>query len=152
MVTKENILSIVNDFLRQSNTTPKHTITANNCDLFLYNCYSLILSIPNTENGLQQFYKYIIYVCEYYGNDINKAYQYILKNSYTTALFIQYIKDNYRIETNSEIIHRKTNEAFSYVGKLAANAAISFIKPFLPLILIGFAGYFILTRTNKKSE
>ena len=137
-VTKYDLAIIANHFFVTTLTSPKHPVTPDVLDRFVYTCFNLIVSIPSDDNAYRKLLNYIIQMADYYGVDIDKAAKFLKDQPGIKSMFLQYIKDNYRIETNAEIIKRSTNEAFSYVGDAIASSIWSFIKPFLPLVLLGF--------------
>lgn len=151
-VTKYDLSIIVNNYFIATLTSPKHPVTPDVCDRFAYNCYSLIVSIPSDDTAYQRLLNYVVEMADYYGVDLNKADQYLKTIPGIKDMFLQYIKDTYRIETNTEIIRRVTNDAFAFVGEAIASTVWAFIKPLLPLALLGLGLMYAIGKVSPSKK
>ncbi len=152
MITKYDLQFLVNHYFVSTLTNPLHPVTADVCANFAYNCYSIIVGTPQGTNSRQQLISYLKANADYYGVDLGRAVQYFQNTPGFQQVFIQYIKDNYRIETPAEIIARKISDAAKYIGNLAASGIWGIIKPLIPIFGIGLLAVYLTNKvTNKKT-
>lgn len=136
-VTKYDLAILTNNYFVWSATSPKNPVTPDVCARFAYQCYQMIVSIPSDATAKQRLYQYIISQADYYGIDIKKAAEYLRRVPGVLELYFQYIKDNFGIQSNEEIIKDLIKNTFSWIGEAAAGAVWGVLKPFLPIIGIG---------------
>lgn len=151
-VTKYDLAILANNYFIVNAVSPRHPVTPDACANFAYNCYSIILDIPNDATAKRRLLNYMLSAADYYGIDVKKAIQYLNDIPAVQQMFFQFIKDNYGIEGNADIIKRLIGDAFSYIGEAAAGAFWSLIKPLIPIgIFVLFAIYATNQATRKRA-
>lgn len=150
MRTKYDLAFIAATYFLSSGYSPTRPVTPDDAHTFAANMYSLIVGVPSNPNWKQDIYTYLLSFCNYHGIDIRHAAQWLNKNPSFQRLFVQYMKDHFRIETNSETIARVIAEATGWVGQTVANALWNAAKPLIPLVLLGFGAMYLFNRASTK--
>lgn len=150
MATAYDLALIGTSYFIAKGKSPLRPITPQAADQFAFNTYRLILAMPSDPQAGNKLINYLNQVCNYYGADLVDVVRWLNKAPQFAATYIQYCQENFRLETNGEIVRRKISEAFGWVGETVAGALWGAIKPLLPLVILSITAIVVFNKATAK--